>query len=103
LQNGHDLGTAVMRLYYSRRFACDVLKSGKRVSSPHNPDRPWGPPSLLATGNRRLFPGDKASGTWSWPLTESSAEVKNDWGLYRHWAISRASYIHLPLSQISSI
>jgi len=39
------------------------------------PDRPWGPPSLLYNGYR-AFPGDKAAGSWRWPPTPSSAEVK---------------------------
>jgi hypothetical protein len=30
-------------------------------------------------GNGGSFPGFKAAGTWSWPLTPSSAEVKNVW------------------------
>jgi hypothetical protein len=38
---------------------------GARIfSSPCRPDRLWGPPSLL-------FPGGKAAGAWSWPLTSN--------------------------------
>jgi len=41
-------------------------------------DRLRGPPSLLSNGYRVPFPGDKAVGAWSWPLT-STAEFKNAW------------------------
>jgi len=41
------------------------------------PDRPWGPLSLLYNWYR-VFPGGNVSaGAWTWPLTPSSAEVKN--------------------------
>jgi hypothetical protein len=30
-------------------------------------------------GTRRSFPGGKAAGSWSWPLTSISAKVKNAW------------------------
>jgi len=43
-----------------------------------NPDRPWGPPSLLYNGYR-VFPGGKAAGAWRWPLTPSSARVKESY------------------------
>jgi hypothetical protein len=33
-----------------------------------NPDRPWGPPSLLYSGYR-VFSGSKAAGAWCWPPT----------------------------------
>lgn len=29
----------------------------------------WGPSSLLSNGHRGLFPGDKSSRSWGWPLT----------------------------------
>jgi len=45
------------------------------------PDRPWGPPSLLYNGYR-VFPGDKATGEWRWPPSESSDEVEGRVQLY---------------------
>jgi hypothetical protein len=40
-------------------------------TSPCRPDRHWGPPNLLHKGYRELFPGGKAAGAWSWPLTSN--------------------------------
>ena len=48
------------------------------------PDRPWGPPSLLYNGYR-VFPGGKAAGAWRWPLTPSSAKVKERVQLYLYY------------------
>jgi len=48
------------------------------------PDRPWSPPSLLYSGYR-AFLGDKAAGTWRWPPTPSSAEVKERVELYLYY------------------
>jgi hypothetical protein len=36
-------------------------------------------PGSYPMGTRGSFPGGKAAGAWSWPLTPSSAEVKNAW------------------------
>jgi hypothetical protein len=40
-------------------------------SSPHRPDRLWGPTDLLSNGHRGYFPGSKAARAWSWPHTSS--------------------------------
>jgi len=45
------------------------------------PHCPWGPPSLLYSGYQ-VFPGGKAVGSWRWPPTLSSAEVKERVELY---------------------
>jgi len=37
-----------------------------------------GQPRLLFNGFRGLFPGGKAAGPWTWPLT-STAKVKHEW------------------------
>jgi hypothetical protein len=45
---------------------------GSRIfTSPCCPDRLWGPPNLLYNGYQELFPGGKAAGAWSWPLTSN--------------------------------
>jgi hypothetical protein len=41
-------------------------------------------PASYPMGTRGSFPGAKAAGTWSWPLTPSSAEVKECVELYLH-------------------
>jgi hypothetical protein len=38
-------------------------------SPPQHPHRFWGQPYLLSNGYRGHFPGGKAAGMWSWPLT----------------------------------
>ena len=48
------------------------------------PDMLWGPPSLLYNGYR-VIPGGKAAGTWRWPPTLSSAEVKERVELYLYY------------------
>jgi hypothetical protein len=45
---------------------------GKKIfTSPYRPDRLWGPPNFLQNGYLGFFPGGKAAGAWSWPLTSN--------------------------------
>jgi hypothetical protein len=45
---------------------------GSRIfTSPCCPGRLWGPPNLLYNGYLEIFPGGKAAGAWSWPLTSN--------------------------------
>jgi hypothetical protein len=53
------------------------------------PTRLWGPPILLSKGYRGSFPGGKAAGVRSWPLSSNWARGQEYVGLYIH------SLIHL--------
>jgi hypothetical protein len=44
-------------------------RRGKILSSPQHQDLLRGPSSLLSKGYRRLFPGSKTAGAWSWSIT----------------------------------
>ena len=48
------------------------------------PDRPWGPPNVIYS-EYCVFIGGKAAGTWRWPSTPSSAEVKERVELYLYF------------------
>jgi hypothetical protein len=48
-----------------------VLVGSRIFSSPRRPDRLWGPLRLLYNGYRWLFPGSKATGTWSSTFTSN--------------------------------
>jgi hypothetical protein len=50
-------------------FGVRVPVGSRIFTSPCRPDRFCGPPNLLYNGYRDLFPGGKAAGAWSWPLT----------------------------------
>jgi hypothetical protein len=42
-------------------------------------DRLWDPPSLQSNWYRGLFPGDKVTGAWSWPLTFNYCRGQEFW------------------------
>jgi hypothetical protein len=75
LRKGHRLtvGAGIANGYglYNRRVRVWVPVGSIIFSSPRHPDRLWGPPSLLSSGYRGSFAGDKAAGVWSWPLTSN--------------------------------
>jgi hypothetical protein len=48
------------------------------------PDRLWVPPNRLYNVYRELFPGGKAAGAWSWPLTSNSCRGQENVDLYIH-------------------
>jgi hypothetical protein len=50
-------------------------------------------PTSYPVGTRGPFPGAKAAGAWSWPLTPSSAEVKERVKLCLHSPISLHSVV----------
>jgi hypothetical protein len=46
---------------------------------PQHPHRFWGPLTFLSDGYWGCFPGDKAAGPLSWPLTSISCRGKRSW------------------------
>jgi hypothetical protein len=54
---------------YSLDDRGSIPDRGKRFFRLPCLDRLWDPPGLLFSGYPGLFPGTKAAGAWSWPLT----------------------------------
>jgi hypothetical protein len=54
---------------YWLNVRCSIPKNRKCFSTPQRSCWHSGPPSLLSSGHRRLFPRGKSAGAWSWPLT----------------------------------
>jgi hypothetical protein len=57
------------------------------ITSPCLPDRLWGPPNLLYNRYWGLFPGGKAAGAWSWPLTSGWCRGQENVDVYIHSSI----------------
>jgi hypothetical protein len=67
-----------------RRGGVRVQVGSKIIFSPHGSDRLWGSPSLLSNGTVDSFPGRKAAGAWSWPLTSNWCRGQANLDLYIH-------------------
>jgi hypothetical protein len=65
------------RVGIENRYGLDGpgIESWRERDFSHPPDRPWGRPRLLYSGNR-VIPGSKTPGPWVWPAAPSSDEVK---------------------------
>jgi hypothetical protein len=74
LPHGSQDNTAGITTGYrldNRGAGVQVLVGSRIFSSTRLPDQVWGAPSLLSSGYRDSFPGVKAAGAWSWPLTSN--------------------------------
>jgi hypothetical protein len=64
-QNSKEFVSSCIKLYSVTRFPGNA----RFISFPHRPDRFRVPPRFISNGYTGSFPGAKATGTWSWPLT----------------------------------
>jgi hypothetical protein len=55
------VGIATVNGLDGRVVEVEVPVGAKFLFSPHRPDRPWGPPSLISIGYRGLFHGGEAT------------------------------------------
>jgi hypothetical protein len=81
---GVGIAQSVQRLAtgWTRGWISVSVKS-KIFSSPGRPDRLWDPTSLLFSGYWGCFPGGKAAGAWSWPLTSVDLYTHSPMRLHR--------------------
>jgi hypothetical protein len=71
---GSAVSIAIGYALDDRRVGVPVPVGSRILTSPYHPDQLCGPPNLPSNwlrGGGFSFPGGKAAGAWSWPLTSN--------------------------------